>query len=99
MKFKCSGCGACCMQSGKLGIMPDRGDGGCIHLDDNNGCSIYETRPMICRVDESYEAVKGIKESMSFKEWVVLNTKSCHDLIDKEGLDPKYKVGLDEYEG
>jgi hypothetical protein len=35
---------------------------------------------------------------MSFKEWVVVNTKSCHDLIDKEGLDPKYKVDLDEYE-
>jgi len=86
------------MQSGKLGLMPDRGDGACIHLDDNNGCSIYDTRPMICRVDESYEAVKEIKDNMSFKEWIVLNTKSCHDLIDKKGLDPKYKVDLDEYE-
>lgn len=29
----------------------DRGDGACIHLTDDNQCSIYDDRPDFCRLD------------------------------------------------
>ena len=97
MEFKCSGCGACCRQAAKLGL-PDRGDGGCAHLQEDNSCGIYESRPTICRVNEMYHHLPGIKENLSLKEWYVENTKSCHQLIDEQGIDSSYKIRIEEYD-
>ncbi len=84
-KFKCSQCGACCMVAGLTGMVPDRGDGSCVHLNDDNQCNIYETRPSFCRVKD-----KGI-------EHYKLNTLVCHELIDLLNLDEKYKIDISEY--
>lgn len=56
--FKCDKCGACCRALGGSEIYAflDRGDGVCKYLD-GNLCSIYENRPLLCRVDESYEMI------------------------------------------
>ena len=88
-KFPCSGCGGCCMMAGgKLG-MPDRGDGACLFLDYDNTCSIYEQRPLICRVDELYDHVKP---DMTRGEWHGFRIQACNIIIDKLGLDNKYKI-------
>ena len=50
------------------------GDGVCRFLR-GNMCSIYETRPLICRVDESYEAF--FKEQMSYEAYIQLNYACC----------------------
>jgi len=75
--------------------LPDRGDGACGNLNENNQCSIYETRPDICRVDKMYEIRNP---TISRKEYYVENTKTCHKLIDKFKLDESYKIELKEYE-
>ncbi len=80
--FKCDKCGLCCK---KLNLSPlyrnlDRGDGVCIHLN-GNLCRIYETRPLICRVDECYEAF--FKEKMSLEEFYRLNEEMCN-ILKKE---------------
>ena len=85
------------MIAGKKG-MPDRGDGACVYLDENNLCSIYDTRPLICRVKEFGENIKKKNPKFSMKEFYKLNTRACHQLIDEQGLDDKYKINLDEYE-
>ena len=53
--FKCDKCGECCrhLNESDLYIELDRGDGVCKYLD-GNLCSIYENRPLHCRIDESY---------------------------------------------
>jgi uncharacterized protein len=84
-KFLCSQCGACCREAANLGLMPDRGDGACINLQQDNSCAIYETRPDICRV-------------IGTKKDYIENTKVCHALIDYYDLDKKYKIDLNEYE-
>jgi len=84
-QFLCSQCGACCREAANLGLMPDRGDGACIHLQQDNSCGIYETRPEICRV-------------VGTKKDYIEATKVCHALIDHYGLDEKYKIDLNEYE-
>ena len=47
----------------------------------NNLCSIYETRPLICRVDEMYETY--YKEVMALEEFYALNYKACDVLKSK----------------
>ena len=56
--FKCDKCGECCRNLDKSDLYKDldRGDGTCKYLD-GNICSIYEERPLLCRVDESYEVL------------------------------------------
>tara|TARA_B110000483_G_scaffold62160_1_gene77337 strand:+ start:426 stop:689 length:264 start_codon:yes stop_codon:yes gene_type:complete len=80
------------------GLMPDRGDGGCINLDDDMSCKIYETRPLICRVDEMFDRMKQHKPNLDRKKWNVWNTKQCHIMIDNKKLDKKYKININEYD-
>ncbi len=54
--FHCEKCGSCCRH---IDLSPlyqelDRGDGICKYLS-GNLCSIYEKRPLLCRVDASYD--------------------------------------------
>jgi Fe-S-cluster containining protein len=86
------------MTIGAKGLMPDRGDGACEHLEkDNKTCSIYEDRPLLCKVDELFERMKVHKPGLDQKAWNIYNTKICHELIDELKLDSKYKIDLDEY--
>ena len=82
--FLCSQCGACCREAANLGLMPDRGDGACVHLQKDNSCGIYESRPEFCKV-------------IGTKEQYIESTKFCHKLIDHYGLDEKYKINLNSY--
>ena len=97
MEFKCSGCGACCKIVGLVpnlkNILPHKKDGSCIHLVDNK-CSIYDSRPDICRVDKMMYNDKGL----SRKEYYIESTKACHQIIDLMGMDKSYKIDIDEYE-
>lgn len=79
MKFKCSQCGECCrhLDRSELYRDLDRGDGICRYLT-GNLCSIYETRPLLCRVDESYEAF--FSEIYTRDEYYRLNEEACRIL-------------------
>lgn len=58
-------------------------DGHCIYLDqDTNLCTIYDTRPLICRVDEQYDL--KFKDQMSRSEYYKLQHKICKILNNEE---------------
>ena len=96
MEFLCSQCGACCRNVSHLDLPQDK-NGICDHLDqESNLCTIYDNRPDICRVDTLYENYFK-KFKMSKKEFYIRNTSVCHDLIDKENLDKKYKIDIAKY--
>ena len=80
--FNCEKCGCCCKNIGKL--MPKLSDekGHCRHLKDNL-CSIYQERPLECRVDEFYNVEMGMTKEQYYK----LNKDSCELLRFNE----KYK--------
>lgn len=80
--FKCDKCGLCCSNIGNSKIYKDldRGDGVCKYLRDNL-CSIYETRPLLCRVDESYE--QFFSEEISREDFYELNYKACKALKER----------------
>jgi Fe-S-cluster containining protein len=79
--FPCSSCGLCCRKVG-LALETkalDRGDGVCRHLDeDTRLCSIYATRPDICRVAQQYDL--NYRQRYSWEEFVAINLAICHKL-------------------
>lgn len=77
--FQCDKCGECCRH---LDLSPiyhslDRGDGVCKYLN-GNLCTIYENRPLLCRVDESYEAY--FKDSITKSDYYRLNYENCNKI-------------------
>lgn len=77
--FLCDQCGECCRH---VNLSPlyrefDRGDGICRYLQ-GNLCSIYETRPLLCRIDESYDMF--FKGKMKRDDYYRLNRKMCDKL-------------------
>lgn len=81
--FQCDHCGCCCrnLDKSKLYSNLDRGDGVCKYLLENE-CSIYDERPLLCRVDECYGLF--FSQYMSLKEYYQLNKKECKKLKKSE---------------
>lgn len=77
--FECDQCGACCrhLELSELYEDLDRGDGTCRYLS-GNLCSIYENRPLLCRIDECYQ--KFFREVMSIDTYYQLNHQACQML-------------------
>ena len=79
MMFKCDKCGECCRNLKMSDIYADldRGDGVCKYLE-GNLCSIYDERPLKCRIDESYN--EFFKDSMTLDEFYDANYRMCEEL-------------------
>lgn len=79
--FPCTSCGKCC-QSIKNSSQTrhlDRGDGTCRHfVDETLLCSIYETRPLECRVEEYYQ--KHLSQTISWDDFIEVNVSICRKL-------------------
>lgn len=90
--FACTRCGLCCQHLDKnpLYAALDRGDGVCMHYDSaTRHCSIYEQRPLICRVDDSYIHFVTV---MTREEYNTANLQACQQLIDRFGTDQSISI-------
>lgn len=96
-EFQCSGCGACCKRAGMSGMMPQREDGACIHLAEDNKCKIYETRPIFCRVKEGYQQFKDVL-GMTETEFFIQNNLLCNQWIKEDGLDESLLIDIGKYD-
>ena len=82
--FYCDKCGYCCRSLSGVSVFQklDRGDGVCKHFDEaTNLCTIYEQRPLLCRVDESYTAY--FQSLFSEEEYEKLNYAACQALKEE----------------
>ena len=86
MMFTCDMCGLCCrnLQLSPLYSELHDGIGICKYLS-GNLCSIYNERPLLCRVDESYE--KYFRNELSKEEYYMLNHESCDLLKSKNRME------------
>jgi len=77
--YPCTKCGCCCrnLHKSELYFELDRGDGVCKYLNENK-CSIYDTRPLICRIDACYDMFFSMH--MSRDEFYKLNLIICNKL-------------------
>lgn len=76
--FKCSECGECCRHISNILPDFDTGNGVCCHLDDDGRCDIYDSRPLICQVENFWE--KCLKRKISKEDWYDINYESCKSL-------------------
>lgn len=80
-RFPCNGCGKCCrlVDRSHETAWLDRGDGTCRHFDEVTlRCTIYETRPLVCRVQEYYS--RHLAGSISWPQFVKINLDICAKL-------------------
>lgn len=82
--FQCNCCGEWCRNLDKSYLYKelDRGDGVCKYLS-GNICSIYDDRPLLCRVDDSYNIY--FKEQYTKEQYYNLNYEVCKKLQSKGG--------------
>lgn len=76
MRFDCCKCGECCRHLGSSHIYAHLHDGSgvCRYLD-GDICSIYADRPLLCRVDDVYDAY--FSDTISREEYYRLNEQAC----------------------
>jgi Fe-S-cluster containining protein len=77
--FPCTECGLCCKNINRnpLYASLDRGDGVCKNLVNDTSCSIYDDRPIFCRIDEAHKLFFSM---LSLSEYYNLNAKTCYEL-------------------
>lgn len=108
-RFPCTGCGACCAKVGLVLEVPRElyhpiyaaaidefpykalENGACEMLDENNRCTVYETRPAICNIDTMIARL-GYDRQQRYQ----LNAEMCNLLQEQAGIDPSYRVTLEE---
>ena len=97
-EFHCSQCGACCMSvEGVEGFEELTADDGSCKLFDKEThlCTIYDERPLLCRVDEAFDAYYA--SSMSWEEYLDANYKSCKELREALGIpEPGKKIETEQ---
>lgn len=79
--FPCNGCGKCCRQvsNSEETAWLDRGDSVCKHFDEAaNLCTIYENRPLVCRVEVYYD--RYLTDRFSWDQFVQINLEICRSL-------------------
>jgi uncharacterized protein len=100
MEFPCTGCGACCRRVNKavesaIGFeelsFPYKWDetGRCEKLQNDNRCSVYENRPLLCRVKDI-----GNFFGADEKEWILVNSLACNAMMDEDNIDLKYRIKI-----
>lgn len=83
MPFPCDRCGLCCQQLTGIRLYQDLDDGTgvCKYFDRNNKlCTIYDTRPLKCRVSESYVYFQSC---MSYDQYIQMNIEGCKKLKEE----------------
>lgn len=83
--FPCVACGQCCrrVNYSEETIFLDRGDGICRYFNEQTSlCTIYETRPLVCRVEDYYKAY--LSQQMSWDKFLILNVEICQKLMANE---------------
>ena len=89
-EFHCTSCGLCCKNIGGILNVPPamaflaqakrdfpyqaRADGSCEKLDENNRCTVYDNRPLLCNINRLGEQPDI---PMTKEAWFDLNYKGC----------------------
>ena len=93
--FPCTGCGLCCQNISSVDELKsfDNGDGVCRYFDINlKFCTIYESRPDICKVDKMFEL--KYRKYFSKKDFYIQNADICNQLQTLSGVVQDFRVKI-----
>lgn len=92
LPFPCYACGACCKNVSLIEVLATHGyadeESSCKYLENDNVCTIYENRPLICSVRGVYDRYYS---DSPWVDYVVMNMVNCVAL--------RYANGIKEPEG
>ena len=96
MTFPCTRCGLCCQHIQHVPQLNEfhSGDGVCRHYINGEGCSIYEQRPMVCRIDEGYQ--QFFSEQFTLTEFYQKNAEVCNQLQSERNFPMHFRVKIVE---
>lgn len=89
--FQCDKCGLCCKHLKGINLYEhlNRGDGVCMFFNEvTNLCIIYENRPLVCKVDDMYEAY--FSKDINKEEYYEMNYEACLELKKNFGENDKH---------
>ncbi len=94
MSFPCTKCGQCCKNIDKVKELSylDRGDGTCIKFLEGEGCSIYDSRPILCRIDDGYD--RFFSNIITRSNYYKGNADVCNSLQREMNLDESFRVNI-----
>ncbi len=94
MAFPCTKCGLCCQNITHIKQLSayHAGDGVCFFYDANTGCTIYENRPDVCKVDEGY--IKFFSSQFTQEDYYQKNAQICNQLQEDKKMSSTYRVVL-----
>lgn len=97
MTFPCTKCGLCCMNLHKSDALSSfhAGDGICKYFDKKIGCTIYSSRPQVCKIDDGY---KYFTPQLSLEEYYQKNAQVCNQLQQEQQLPENFRVLISTYE-
>lgn len=91
--FPCTSCGLCCQNISTINELKefDLGNGICKYFNIiDNSCSIYDSRPDICKVDKMYET--KYNNFFTKNKFYIENAKVCNQLQEKYKLDNSFRI-------
>lgn len=93
-KFPCSQCGACCRRVSDIKhLVPVREDGSCGHLNPDNTCAIYESRPLICRGRDQFFK-NGVYQYLSLRDYYMIQNQMCNIMQEEDGMGEEWRIDL-----
>ena len=94
MSYACTKCGLCCQNISDVKQLKDfdRGDGVCTYYRPHFGCTIYERRPLACRIDAGYQVFAS--DLMSLEDYYKKNAMVCNELQAAASMPIKFMVVL-----
>ncbi|WP_318245179.1 YkgJ family cysteine cluster protein [Solibacillus faecavium] len=91
--FPCTECGACCSSINNIEFLTEYNrDGVCVNLV-NNRCTIYESRPLLCRVDAAFDEI--FSKNMTREAYYLANALACNELQVAKNIDKKFRIDID----
>lgn len=113
VKFGCTGCGLCCRFVKQALENPNKApepyrtelkkfpytakeDGSCEKLI-NNKCSVYEDRPLICRIDDLYDKYAETHFKVSRKDYHLREAQSCNSMMKQRNYPKNLLVDEKQY--
>lgn len=103
-KFPCTGCGSCCKRIDKLLPNIEKLDdnlkqilnfpythinGRCEKLGNDNKCTIYEDRPIVCSYEKFMEVFNYSKDDI-----FPMSIASCNKMMDEDGVGEEFRIKI-----
>jgi len=93
--FPCTSCGLCCQNISKVKELEDYAltNGVCLYFDPIScRCTIYKSRPDVCRIDEMFEA-KYFKYFTKIAYYEA-NAEVCNSLQEKASMNIDFRINI-----